>query len=239
MSLSSKIKIASPIFDTNIISYKEPIRFRPFLVKEEKVLLIAKESGERKKIIEAIKNIISNCVENEDFEIDKIALFEMEYLFLKIRAVSVDNIVNVNVIDSDDEKTYTLLVNLDEVKLPNDDLPEEKFTLVEDIGVKMRFPRADITESLSDVKTMTDLNYQIVKNSIEYIYNSDDMMQWSELNDKEKDEFLDNLDVKSYEKMIKFLDNVPTLKHEIFYENENKEQKKVVFRNLDDFFILA
>jgi hypothetical protein len=230
-------KIATPTFELDLPSSGK-IEFRPFLVKEEKILLMARESGDRGDITRALKQIINNCAITEGFDVDKIPLFEMEYIFINLRANSIDDKIRARVIDSDDGKTYEIEVDLKEIKIEGTD-PDPTIEIENGIGVKMKYPTAKLTDELKDVKSITDLNYQIIKNSIEHVYDAEDVYPWTEVTDEEKDEFLNSLNVKAYDKLIEFLDSLPNIKHVVTYENSEGKTKRVVFKTLDDFFTWA
>lgn len=229
-------KIAAPTFELVQPSTKEKIRFRPFLVKEEKVLLIARESGERKDIFNAMKSVIASCILDEDFDINKVPLFDMEYMFLKIRAKSVDNIVKFTVDDSTDGKTYNLEINLDEVEVKFPEENDNKIMVGENLGVILRYPTPEIEDILNETNTDTDVIFTTMNHCIEQVFDDENVYQWSENSKKEKEEFIESLPIEAYNKIQKFFQQMPTLEHVVTYENSEGKTKKVIFRSLDDFF---
>jgi len=232
-------KIAVPTFELIQPSTQEVLYFRPFLVKEEKLLLIAKESGDKKDIHRAIKQIVNNCVVKEGFDVDQIPIFDMEYIFINIRSKSVSNIIEFKVEDSTDELEYAFELNLDEVKIQYDENHTKKIQVNEQIGIMMKYPSPAIADSIMDMTSFTDITFKTIIDCIDYVYDEEDVYPWSESSMKEKEEFLDTLDTKTFEKITNFFATMPKIEHIIEYTNSKDEQKKVIFRNLDDFFTLA
>ena len=232
-------KLAAPTFELTIPTTNKKIEYRPFLVKEEKILLTARESGEQIDIFRAIKQIINNCVITEDFDIDQIPLIDMEYIFIQLRAKSIDNIVKFQIQDQEDEKSYEIQVNLDEVEIQ---YPEEKHDGIINIddtyGVKMKYPSASISDVLSSMDTAEEIIEKMVMNCIEYVFDKEDTYQWDGEKESDKKEFLGSLPVEAYTKMQEFFETTPYIEHVVTYKNSNDEEKKVTFRTLSDFFIL-
>ena len=135
-------KIDYPIISIKVPSLKKDFRFRPFLVKEEKLLLMAKESDNASDILLAIKQIVTNCSLDDNLKIDKLALFDLEYIFLKLRAVSVDNVVKVAYKDYEDNKVYDFDINLDKIEVKFPEKNDPKIKISEKTGIIMRYPSA-------------------------------------------------------------------------------------------------
>lgn len=232
-------KIAAPTFELTQPSTGKKLQYRPFLVKEEKILLMARESGERSDIFRAIKQIINNCVFNEDFDINKAPVFDMEYLFIQLRAKSIDNIIKFQVQDSDDGTKYDLEVDLNDVEVQ---FPKEKhdglIKVNENLGVKMKFPTAEISDYIKNLKTLSEVEHTMIMQCIECVYDEENTYPWDKESKKEKEAFLDSLPIDVYNKMQEFFDTAPFIEHEVKYTNKEDKEKKVVFRSLDDFFIL-
>jgi hypothetical protein len=231
-------KIAHPTFDLIQPSTGEKLLYRPFLVKEEKILLIAKESGDKHDIHNAIKQIVNNCVIKENFDVNKIPIFDMEYIFINIRAKSVSNIIEFKVEDSTDELEYSFELNLDEVEVQFDESHNKKIQVNDTIGIMMKYPNAEIGDKILNMKSMTDITFETIMQSIDYVYDEESVYPWHETSLKEKEEFLDTLDRKAFENIINFFGTMPKIEHVIEYENSKQEKKRIVFRNLEDFFTL-
>ena len=232
-------KIATPTFELNLPSTGEKILYRPFLVKEEKALLFAKQSGERVDIINAIKAVISSCVFNEDFDIDKITVFDMEYLFIKIRAMSVGNEIEFTVQDSTDEQTYTFTLNLDEVEVKFPENQKKEVLLDDNLGIMMKYPTMDLADKIAEKTDVIDVAFETIKNCIDYVFDRETTYSWDTSTEEEKDEFLECLSKSQYEQLISFFQKIPKIEHVFEYQNSLDEDKKVYFRKIEDFFQLG
>lgn len=231
-------KFQSPTFSIIQPSTQKNILIRPFLVKEEKVLLMAKEAGDDKDVFNAVKQIVNNCVMSEGFDVNTIPVFDLEYLFIKIRAVSVSNIVKFQVEDSDDGIVYDLEVDLNEVEVTYPEDHTNKIMISDNIGVVMKYPTPALSDKLKSLTTTSDIIYETIKNCIDYVFDDDDTYPWIQESDKEKDEFLESVPLETYNKLGSFFRTAPKIEHVVKYTNSNQEEKKVVFRNLNDFFTL-
>lgn len=232
-------KIAAPTFECLLPSTGDKLYYRPFLVKEEKVLLMAKESNDRADTVNAIKSIINSCVLNEEFDVNDITIFDMEYIFIKLRAASVGNIVQFQVEDSTDGITYDLELNLDEVEVKFPENHDRKIMVSEDIGMTLKYPTPEISTKLAKLKTVADITYETINHCIDVVFDSEDTYSWKTTSKKERDEFLDNLPIETYNDIQKFFETSPKIEHIINYTNSKDEEKRVVFRDLDDFFQLG
>lgn len=232
-------KIQTPSFEVILPSTGDKLLYRPFLVKEEKILLVSKESGEANEIYNAIKQVINNCIVTENFDIDQCSTFDLEYLFIKIRAVSVGNIVKFKVVDSDDGIEYDLEVDLNEVeiKFPDDDITKN-IMLDENTGLVMKYPTPKISDKISNLTSLSDITYELVKECIDYVFDEEDTYAWASESKEVQDDFLEALPVESYAKISEFFQNLPKIEHSVFYTNTEGKEKKTVFRNLNDFFML-
>lgn len=231
-------KIDTPTFELTQPSTQTPIIIRPFLVKEEKILLTAKESGERKEIFNAVRQIVNNCVVTEGFEIGEATLYDLEYLFLKIRAVSIDNMVRFTVEDSSDGITYDLELDLNEVEVQFPEGHTNQIKINDECGVVLKHLTPDVAEKIAGVETLTDLSYATIQESIDHVYDAEDVYSWKEVSQKERDEFMEQMPLDVFKQIEAFFASTPGIHHVVEYENSKGETKKVVFRNIDDFFTL-
>ena len=232
-------KIATPTFELNLPSTGEKILYRPFLVKEEKALLFAKQSGERVDMINAIKSVISSCVLNDDFDIEKITIFDMEYLFIKIRAMSVGNEIEFTVKDSTDEQTYTFTLNLDEVEVKFPEEQKKEVLLDDNLGIMMKYPTMNLSDKIAEKTDVLDVAFETIKNCIDYVFDRETTYSWDASTEEEKDEFLECLSKKQYEMLTSFFQKIPKIEHVFEYQNSLGEDKKVYFRKIEDFFLLG
>lgn len=228
-------KIKHPLFEDIIPSTKQPIFFRPFLVLEEKILLIARESQNAAQILLGVKQVVANCIQNVD--INDLALFDIEYLFLKIRSKSVSNIVEVTVTDPDDESTSTHSINLDDVTVQ---YPKEEISNVipvgDEIQIVMRRPSISMIEENINAETMNEVFDSLFRSCIVSIINGDEVISPNDVSREALDDFINELDFKTYVKVKHFLENNPTLFYEIKYANKAGEEKSIILSELSDFF---
>jgi len=231
--------ISYPIHELNLPSTNQTIKFRPFLVKEEKILLLAQSSENMKEIIDAVKTVISNCILTEDVVIDDLTTFDLEYLFLKIRARSVNNIVSLTYRDLDDEKKYTVEVNLDEVEVIKDTTHTNKVEIDDNSGIIMKYPKADLSNAMRVTEGELDVFFDIVKNCIEKVYVGDKLYFAKDYSEEELEEFVTSLSVGTFNKIQEFFTTMPKLYHEIKYTNSLGTEKVIPLTNINDFFSLG
>ena len=213
--------------------------FRPFLVKEEKLLLMAKTSDDPSEILRAIKQVVNNCCLDETFDIDNLAIFDIEYLFIRIRAFSINNIASVSYRDNEDNEIYTFDIDLNSIEVQ---FPEGVDTIIkinDSAGIVMRYPRAQIFDDKEYFNSGDNAFYELVIRSMHQVFNDDDIYDLSTLSRKEIEEFLDNLDVTTYQKIVKFMESTPKLYYKIEYKNKNGTDRKIELRSLADFFTLG
>lgn len=232
-------KINHPIFEIELPSSKQKIKYRPFLVREEKILLIAMQGEDPEEIVNSIKQVINNCVVTEGINIDELATVDLEYLFIKVRAKSVNNIVKLTYKDLEDEKKYDVEVNLDDVEVYSDPDHTNNIDLGNGYGLVMKYPQANIAAKLKDSKTETELLFDILKNCIDVIYDKENQYKASDSSDDELDEFIQNLDVKAFARVQKFFTSMPRLYHEVKYTNSLGNERTIKFNSLSDFFTLG
>jgi len=229
-------KIASPTYDLTVPSSKDTLKYRPFLVKEEKLLLLANESGEDTQIMGAVKQIISNCV-FEKLDVDDLALFDLEYIFLRIRAKSVGEVVNLKLLCPDDEETYVdVSVNLDEVAVQFNEEHENTIQLDDKISLIMRYPQFSFAQESTE-GSETEYIFKMIKSCIGTIIDGDTIYERADFTDKDLDTFIESLTSEHFQKMQKFFETMPKLQHEVKFKNPNtKKQQKVTLEGMNAFF---
>lgn len=231
-------KIQQPLFDLTIPSNDMKVRFRPYLVKEEKILLIAKSSDDETDILRAMNQIVNNCVQ-EDITKVNLTTFDMEYMFLKIRAKSVNNIVELSYKDKEDEEIYKFKVNLDDIEVQFSEGITNKIKISDDLTMVMKYPSASIANKLSSFTDEMSLMYFFIYNCIDTIYDKEDVYVASEYTQEEISEFVDGLSVEVFKEVKSFFENMPKLYHLIEYTNKKGSKRKIELKNLKDFFILG
>ena len=230
-------KIDVPIFTVRLLSEDKPVRFRPFTVKEEKLLLMALQADDEDAVLKTIKQVINNCLVS-DIDIDKLPMFDIEYLFLQLRSVSVNNIVKVSYRDNEDNEIYDFDVDLSkiEVIIPK---VEKKSMVDKNVGILMRYAPASIVDEMDFTKIENDLLFDIILKCIDSIFDKEDVYDPATYTKEELESFLDNCGIKVLEKIQEFLQNAPRMKYEIDYTNKNGNSRKIVLDSLTDFFTLG
>jgi hypothetical protein len=233
-------KIDKPIFELNAPSMNKMFKFRPFTVKEEKILLTGQQSGDDKDIILAIKQVINNCAQDPSFDVDDLATFDLEYLFLKLRAKSVNNIIEVSYRDNEDDEVYPFSINLDDVQMINMNSESSKIISVNDsIGLKMKYPSVTIIDSIPEYKDPADVIDYLVKSCIDCIYDENSVYPAKDISSEELDAWLDNLDIDTFTKIREFFDKLPQMYYKIEYTNSKGTERVIELNTLNDFFMLG
>lgn len=234
--MSSLPKIDYPIYTITVPSTKENFKFRPFLVKEEKLLLMAKESENSNDILSSIKQIITNCSLEPKFNIDKYAIFDLEFIFLKLRSFSVDNIVKVAYKDFEDEKIYDFQIDLNEVKVSFPEKIDNNIKISENSGIVMKFPSATLYSDEEFLGLEKDYMFELIIRCIDKIYYEDEVYESKNYKKEEINEFLENLNMKVFENIQNFLLNVPKMQYTIKYKNSLGNDREIILNSLNDFF---
>lgn len=230
-------KITHPTFSVVVPSTQEKIRMRPFLVREEKILLLAQTSEDVSDISTAIKQVVTNCMVDE-VDVDGFTSFDLEYVFLKLRAKSVGNIIELKYTDPLDENTYDMKINLDDVEIIRHPDHTNKIKITKDTGLILRYPKADMADTLKHIDTELDMLFGVVKYCIESVYDADNIYKLSEFDDEEIEEYINEMSVETFQKIQKFFETMPRLHHESEYTTKDGAKKTVVLKTLTDFFTL-
>lgn len=232
-------KLTQPIFEFVIPSNSKKVKIRPMLVKEEKLLLIAKQGQSKADIMNAIKQVLNNCIVTENINVDELAIFDMEYLFLKLRSVSISNMTKVSFQDSEDEKQYDFDVDLDTVTLKMPDKVKKTFNLSKTVILELDWPKAKLytTTELYD-KEDSEMFEFLLKECMVKIYDGDNAFDPKLASAEEMKEFIENIPVKNAEEIKAFIYNVPTLEHKITFKNTKGTEREIILNTLDDFFTL-
>ena len=234
-------KIATPTYELELPSTGETIKYRPFLVKEEKLLIIALESEDTKQITTAIKTVIKNCIETKGIKVETLPTFDIEYLFLNIRGKSVGEEIEVNVICPDDEETSVpVKINIDEIQVQRDENHTNKIKLDEVLMMEMKYPSLEqFIKSNFDLsnKNTIDQSFELVSSCVDKIYNQDDVWVAADVTKKELMEFLDQMNTNQFKEIEKFFETMPKLSHTIKITNPKTEiESEVVLEGLSSFF---
>ena len=232
-------KINTPTYELVVPSTDEKIEYRPFLVKEEKILLIAMESGKQKDIITAIKQIVTACTFGK-LKIGRMPMFDVEYLFLNIRAKSVGEISELKLIAPDDKKTKVdVEVDLSTIQVQEEEGHTNKIELTDEMGIYMQYPTVDTfgESGISDINASNML--EVITGCIAQIYDKkgEEVFEAKDQTKKELIEFVEQLNSKQFQDVQNFFDTAPKLKHEITIKNpKTKKENKITLTGLNDFF---
>ena len=238
--------MALPVIETQSYELTLPsadvtVKFRPFLVKEEKVLLQALESQEQKQIVNALKDIVSACTFGK-LNVDDLPTFDLEYVFLQIRAKSVGEIAKLKVLCPDDKKTYVdIELDLSKIEVQVDDKHTNNIVIDEDkkIGMILKYPTLNSVDPNTDFSkgVKTDVLFDIIGNSVFQIYEGEKVYNASDYKKDELDKFIESLDSKTFLKVQDFYNTMPKLIHEVEVENpKTKVKSNVTLQGLTDFF---
>ena len=229
-------KIEYPLYNIKIPSLKKVFKFRPFLVKEEKLLLMAKESEGQADILSAIKQVVNNCCADTNFDVNKLSVFDLEYAFLKLRAISVDNIVKLSYKDLEDEQMYDFQVDLNEVEVKWPTKLDNNIEITKKSGIVMRHPPATLYDDEEFLKLDKDYMFELIIRCIDKIYYEDNVYESNNYKKEELNEFLESLDMKTYEAIQNFLINTPKIEYVLEYKNSLGNDRKIILNSLNDFF---
>ena len=228
-------------YELTLPSQQKKVHYRPFLVKEEKILLMAMESGESKEMITAIKEIVKSCTFNE-MNAEDHPMFDIEYVFLQIRAKSVGEVAKLKVLCPDDGETYgDVDVDLSKIEVMVDDDHSNNIILDEDrkLGVIMKYPSLkDIDGDTLTGEVNIEKTYKMIENSIESIYEGETVHLSKDIDKKELTDFLDNLSADQMKKLTAFYNSMPRLEHKVMVKNPKTEvESEVTLKGLASFFV--
>tara|TARA_B100000085_G_scaffold40858_1_gene34019 strand:- start:417 stop:1136 length:720 start_codon:yes stop_codon:yes gene_type:complete len=234
-------RIAAPTYELELPSSGKSIQYRPFLVKEEKVLVIALESEDTKQITTAIKNVIKNCVLTKGLKVESLPTFDIEYLFLNIRGKSVGEELEVNIICPDDEETQVpVTIDLDDIKVVKDEEHTNKVKLDETFMMEMKYPSLDqFIKNNFDFKDQNamDQSFELIASCIDKIYSEEEVWATEDCTKKELNEFLESMNSSQFKDIEKFFETMPKLSHKIKVTNpKTKVESEVVLEGLASFF---
>ena len=234
-------KINVPTYELIIPSTDEKIKFRPFLVREEKILLIAMESGKAEDMVQAVKDIVDECTFNK-LKLGQMPMFDVEYLFLNIRAKSVGEVSKLKVWCQDDMKTYaTVEIDLNEVQVQVDgEQHSNKVELSDEMGVIMKYPTID-SFTANGIKNITAANMiDVIASCVEQIYDKkgEEVYDSKDSTQAELIDFVEQLNTTQFQEVQKFFDTMPRLQHTILVTNpKTKVESEVTLTGLNDFFV--
>ena len=234
-------KIATPTYELELPSTGATIKYRPFLVKEEKVLVIALESEDNKQITNAIKAVLKSCILSKGIKVEDLPTFDIEYLFLNIRGKSVGEDIDVNITCPDDEKTQVAMtIALDEIEVQKDDNHTNKIKLDDSIMMEMKYPSLDqfIKNNFDfNDKNQMEQSFDLIASCIDKIYTEDEVWAAADCTKKEMKDFLEQMNSSQFKEIESFFETMPKLSHTLKITNPNtKVESEVVLEGLASFF---
>ena len=233
-------KITAPTYELVLPSSNRKVRYRPFLVKEEKLLIIAMESEDTKQITEAVKNVLKNCILTRGIKVEKLATFDIEYLFLNIRGKSVGEDVEVMITCPDDGETQVpAVINLDDIKVVTSDEHTKDIKVDDTLSIRMKYPSMDeFIKNNFDVSDMNiDDTFKLIASCIEQVYSEEESWSASDCTNKELVEFIDQLGSKQFKEIEKFFETMPKLSHTLKVVNpKTKVENEILLEGLQSFF---
>ena len=227
-------KIVTPTYECELPSTKQKIKYRPFLVKEEKVLLVALESDNDNSIQDAIIQVLQNCVMT-DIKVDKLPIFDFEYLYLKVRAKSVGEVVNLKLKCPDDEKVLVdHALNLDDLQVKFNPDHKKEIMFEKDYGIVMKYPT--VKEFKQD-QNPSEASFSLVKDCLSMIYKGEETYDRGNIEEKELDEWIETLTPAQYKLILNWFKTMPKIEHTITYTNPKSEKEfKLKLQGIKDFF---
>ena len=234
-------KIATPTYELELPSSGQPIKYRPFLVKEEKLLVLALESEDTKQITNAIKTVIKNCIETKNVKVETLPTFDIEYLFLNIRAKSVGEEIEVNIIcPDDDETTVPVKIDVDDINVEKNSEHDKKIKVDDSIMMEMKYPSLDqfIKNNFDFAQqNSVDQSFDLIASCIDKIYTEEEVWAAADLSKKELVDFLEQMNSFQFKQIEQFFETMPKLSHKISVKNPNTEvESEVVLEGLSSFF---
>lgn len=228
-------KIDLPIFEAELPSTGELIKYRPFTVKEEKILLVAQESEEAMQQIIAIKQVVNNCLIDKDAS--ELPMFDMEYIILLLRARSVNNTVKFNIMDPDTEENIELELDIDKVKVTKEENHINKVMINDDYALILKYPSIDEFIKITQFDTNDPLaSYVIMVSCLDKVVSEDEVHDFKDYTAKEIDDFMENISADVVKGIQKFFETMPKLRHEMKYTNKNEDEKTFVVEGIRSFF---
>ena len=232
--------ITTPTYELELPVTKKTVKYRPFLVKEEKILVIAMESQDEKQIGRAVKDVLSSCILTRGIKVDKLPTFEIEYLFLHIRGKSVGEQVELMITCPDDGKTQVpVLVDIDEIKLSIDSDHDKDVVLDSNYTLRLKYPSLGqfIKSNFNDENVSVEDTFELIAECIDQVFSPEESFSASDCTKKELTTFLEQLNSQQFKKIEKFFETMPKLKHTFDIVNpKTKVSNHIVLEGLSSFF---
>lgn len=230
-------KIKQPLFKVVVPSTKKEVMVRPMLVKEEKILLMAKEGDDPAEKLLAVRQVVNNCLQKT--RVEELTTFDLEYIFLRLRAISVDSKIKIGYVDEEDGEEREFEINLDDVKVVEGETKVDNVIMTGDTsGIELRWPTVEVYDRLKDLENPEQLVEMLAVSCLVKYFDGDEMYDLSKESPEKLKEFVEeNMNISVYNKVKEFLGNMPALNYEIKYTNNEGKEKEIVLSSLNDFFL--
>jgi hypothetical protein len=234
--------VNAPEYFLELPSNGKKVKYRPFVVREEKVLLLALESEDVAEMSNAVKNVLSSCVKGDNLDIETLPTFDIEYLFLNIRGKAVGEEIELQLLCPDDGETYVKTkIFIDEIKVKKDPTHTNKIKINDDLMMEMRYPSLEqfikSNFNFEDRKNQLEQSFELVAACVDKIYNQEEVWTSSDVTTQEIVDFLDNLNSVQFSEIEKFFETMPKLEHKVKIKNpETKVESTITLAGLSDFF---
>ena len=234
-------KISTPTYEMVLPSSNKKIKYRPFLVKEEKVLILAMESQDTATVANAVKDVLKNCILSRGIKVEKLSTFDIEYLFLNIRGKSVGETIEVMVTCPDDGKTQVpTSINIDEIKVIIEDGHQKDIKLDDTYSLRMRYPSLDefVKNNFATASDISvDDTFDLIASCVDQVYSEEESWAAADCTKKELSQFVESLNSNQFKEVEKFFETMPKLSHTVTVINPNtKKENEVVLEGLQNFF---
>ena len=233
-------KISTPLYELVLPSNGKKVKYRPFLVKEEKILIIALESQDQKQIASAVKSILTGCILTKGIKVDKLSTFDIEYLFLNVRGKSVGEQIEVMVTCPDDGKTQVpMSINIDSIKVQKSDNHNADIKLDDTYTLRMRYPSLNefIKSNFNAEDIKVDDTFDLIASCVDQVYSEEESWTQEDCTKKELTNFIEQLNSSQFKEIEKFFDTMPKLAHTVKVKNPNTNvESEIVIEGLQSFF---
>lgn len=231
-------KIDLPLFETKLHSIEEPIKYRPFTVKEEKILLMAQESQDAEQVALAMKQIVTNCC--VDVDVDKLPMFDIEYMMLQIRGKSVNNKITFTITDPDTEKPVEVELDVDDITLKIPEGHTNEIEVSDDMRLIMRYPRLSEVKKFASIKENEDISgilFDVMISCIDKVVSGDEVTSLEDYEQSEIMDFVDTFPGGTVDALQSFFENVPVLSYAAKYTNADGNEKEILLQGTETFFL--
>lgn len=232
------IKSPESTFSIEIPSNKKTIQFRRMKISDEKILLFAKESEDNTDIYNAILQVVQNCIITPNIKVDDLTLFDIEYLFLNLRGQSVNNIIQLSFTDNEDNTQYEFNINIPDIKVHRLNNSDMKIELSSTEGIIMKYPPASIYRDKEFLKSDESAYDKLMIKCIDKVYDKENIYPATEYKEDELLAWINDLEIKNYNKISEFVSNLPVVKYDIKYKNKMGNERTMSLATINDFFML-